>query len=125
MFSWASKGNFNNMEDFLRSMADGDIFSALNQYGQEGVSALASSTPVLTGATSDAWYFEVTEDAGSYTIAWKNSNIVAGTPLVIMLQYGHGTGTGGYVAGRDFINPATQPIFDRIAKDVWKAVQSA
>jgi len=106
-------------------MSKGAIFSRLESYGREGVNALANATPNESGLTAASWDYEVINKGGSWTVVWTNSHIVDGTPLVILLQYGHGTGTGGYVQGRDFINPAIRPIFDRIADDVWKAVTSA
>lgn len=125
MISFESKGSFEKTESFLKKMSKGDIFNVLDKYGQEGVNALRAVTPVDSGVTAESWSYEVSRGNGSYSITWTNSNVVGGTPLAIMLQYGHGTGTGGYVAGRDYINPAIQPIFDRIAEDVWKAVTSA
>lgn len=120
-----SKGDFKNTEKFLRKISKGDIFRSLDKYGQEGVAALSAATPAESGATAAAWSYEVTKGRGQYSISWTNGHIVGGVPVVILLQYGHGTGTGGYVQGRDFINPALKPIFDRIASDVWKAVTSA
>ena len=125
MFTISSKGSFKNTEKFLQSMSKGDMFRSLDKYGQEGVAALSAATPVESGATAAAWSYEVTKGRGQYSISWTNGHIVGGVPVVILLQYGHGTGTGGYVQGRDFINPALKPIFDRIASDVWKAVTSA
>ena len=106
-------------------MSKGDLFKVLDSYGREGVFALASATPVDSGLTSESWNYEIKRSRGSYSIIWSNSHVVDGTPVAIMLQYGHGTGTGGYVQGRDFINPAIRPVFDRIADKVWKAVTSA
>ncbi len=125
MFTISSKGSFKNTEKFLQTMSKGDIFRSLDKYGQEGVAALSAATPAESGATAAAWSYEVTKGRGQYSISWTNGHIVGGVPVVILLQYGHGTGTGGYVQGRDFINPALKPIFDRIASDVWKAVTSA
>ena len=125
MISISSKGSFKNTEKFLQSMSKGDIFRSLDKYGQEGVVALSAATPSESGATAAAWSYEVTKGRGQYSISWTNGHIVGGVPVVILLQYGHGTGTGGYVQGRDFINPALKSIFDRIANDVWKAVTSA
>jgi hypothetical protein len=125
MITVETKGSFKNMEAFLNRMSKGDIFAALNRYGQIGVSALASATPVDTGLTAGSWTFEVTKGGGSYSITWINTHQESGENIAILLQYGHGTGTGGYVAGRDYINPAIQPIFDQIANDVWKVVTSA
>lgn len=125
MLGWTTEGDFKNMEAFLKAMTGDDIYRSLNSYGQEGVNALAAATPRDSGLTANSWSYKVEKSRGSYSIEWINSNTVNGTPVVIMLQYGHGTGTGGYVIGRDFINPAIRPTFDRIASDVWKAVTSA
>ena len=94
----------------------------MNEAGRKGVRALSKATPVDTGKTAGAWDFKVERTATSATITWTNSNDAAGEPVVLLLQYGHGTGTGGYVSGRDFINPAIQPIMDEIANEVWKKV---
>ena len=94
----------------------------LDQYGRAGVAALASATPVDSGETAQSWYYEITNKKGFVSISFHNSNIQNGVPIAIILQYGHGTGTGGWVAGRDYINPAIRPIFDQIANDAWKEV---
>ena len=125
MIRIVSRGNFKNTERFLKKMSEGDIFTSLEGYGQKGVTALSHATPVLTGRTAAAWDFEVKHEKGAWSITWTNGEIVDGVPLVILLQYGHGTGTGGYVQGRDFINPAIQPVFDNIADEVWEKVKSA
>lgn len=96
----------------------------LQSSGREGVAALSSATPRDSGRTASSWGFEVSKAGGVYTITWTNSDVENGFPVAIMLQYGHGTGTGGYISGRDFINPAMRPVFDRIADRVWKAVTS-
>lgn len=125
MIQITSKGSFNKTESFLKEMQKDDIFRSLDSYGQKGVLALASATPVRTGLTAASWTYEVTKSRGSYSITWSNTNVVDGKPVAILLQYGHGTGTGGYVAGRDYINPVILPLFDQISADVWKAVTSA
>lgn len=125
MITFESSGSFKNLERFLNRMSSGEIFRVLDKYGRMGVNALANATPTETGLTAHSWSYEVSRGRGGYSITWTNSHTVGGTPLVIMLQYGHGTGTGGYVQGRDFINPAIKPVFDQIANDVWKAVTSA
>lgn len=125
MIKFIVKGDYKRTKSFLRRMSKDEIFSQLNQYGLEGVNALATFTPVDTGITASSWNFKVEKSGSDYSITWTNSETAGGTPLVIMLQYGHGTGTGGYVQGRDFINPAMAPIFDKIAENVWKAVTSA
>jgi hypothetical protein len=125
MITYSSSGDFSKMEAFLAKMLKGNIYTALDRAGQEGVDALARATPMDTGNTAGSWSYEILRDLKSYSIIWSNSNVVAGTPVAVLIQLGHGTGTGGYVQGRDYINPALQPIFDRIANDVWKEVTSA
>lgn len=125
MFSLTSSGSFSKTEAFLRKMSKLDISSILEASGSEGVSALASATPTESGLAAHSWSYEVTKSGGGYTITWLNTDIENNFPVAIMLQYGYGTGTGGYVQGRDYINPAIRPIFDKIASDVWKAVTSA
>lgn len=120
-----SKGSFKNTEKFLQAMRREDIFRALDHYGVIGCVALAYATPYDSGLTAESWTYATSKKRGAYWIIWKNTHVVAGTPVAILLQYGHGTGTGGYVQGRDFINPAIKPVFDMIADEVWKAVRSA
>jgi hypothetical protein len=118
-------GSFKKTEAFLASMAKLDISGIMNSCGQEGVSALARATPRDTGLAAHSWSYKVDGRGGYYIITWSNSDIENGFPVVIMLQYGHGTGTGGWVQGYDFINPAIRPIFDKIADKIWRAVTSA
>lgn len=126
MFTIKSEGNFDNTDNFLKNMLKSDVFRSLESYGKAGVAALSSATPAESGATGNAWGYVITQRGTSYSIAWTNSNVTSGgVPVAIMLQYGHGTGTGGFVQGRDFINPAIKPIMDKIANQVWKAVTSA
>ena len=125
MITFESSGSFVNVDRFLERMAKEEILSDLNQYAELGVSALASATPSKSGATANAWSCEVTSKRNNYTITWSNSNMNDGVNVAVILQYGHSTGTGGYVQGRDYINPAIQPIFDKIADEVWKVVTSA
>ena len=94
----------------------------LDKYGREGVAALASATPVDSGLTASSWYYEIENKNGSATITFYNSNIQSGVPIAIILQYGHGTRNGGWVQGRDYINPAIQPIFDKITDEAWREV---
>jgi hypothetical protein len=125
-FKLESSGSFNNLENFLTKMSKGEIFKTLEKYAKEGVDALSRATPLETGETKNSWSSKVIKSRGSFTIIWMNDHETAdGDPIVIMLQYGHGTGNGGYVQGRDFINPAMKPVFDNIAEKVWKAVTSA
>ena len=125
MLSFQQSGSFKKTDGFLKKMSKGEIFRTLERFGREGVVALASATPSQSGATAAAWNYEVKKTRDSFSITWTNSHLVGGVPLVILLQYGHGTGTGGYVRGQDFINPAIKPIFDKIAAEGWKAVTSA
>lgn len=120
-----TKGSFKKTDAFFTAMSKGDMFKNLAPYGRRGVDALQSATPVDSGLTADSWYYEVVVGKTSSSITWSNNNVVDGRPVAILLQYGHGTGTGGYISGRDFINPALRPIFDKIADDVWKVVTSA
>lgn len=116
------RGNFNKTENFLKRASRFDIRRILERYAKEGVAALSAATPVDSGLTASSWDYEITINRGSYVISWTNSNINNGVPIAIILQYGHGTGTGGWVEGRDYINPAMQPIFDKIADEAWREV---
>lgn len=116
------KGNFNNTERFLKGAPKIKYRRILEKYAKEGVKALASATPVDSGITANCWDYELKVGQGFYSISWTNSNVVDGVPIAIILQYGHGTGTGGYVQGRDYINPAIQPIFDKISESLWQEV---
>lgn len=121
-----SKGSFQNTDNFLNRMSRGDIFKALDSYAQLGVYALSAATPSETGLTAASWNYEIENSGSTYTIWWTNKHVDSqGQPIAIMLQYGHGTGTGGYVQGRDYINPAIRPVFDLIASEVWKAVTTS
>lgn len=117
-----NKGDFSKTTNFLKRITKLDYKSILSKYGKMGVDALAKATPVDTGLTASSWSYEIVEDDGGATIYWKNSNIVKGVPIAVILQYGHGTGTGGYVEGIDYINPALRSIFKGIADDAWKEV---
>lgn len=120
------KGNFNNTERFLKKAKNKEWFKALDRYGREGVQALSSATPVDSGLTADSWDYKISINSGSVSIEWFNRNKTKdGVPVAILLQYGHGTGTGGYVKGIDYINPAIQPVFDNIAESVWNEVKHA
>jgi hypothetical protein len=124
--SFSQSGSFKNTMNFLTKMNSQQIFDVLSSLGEEGVNALSNATPILTGRTSESWTYEVHHGNGYWSIYWENTDLDdQGTPIAIMLQYGHGTGTGGYVQGRDYINPVMKPIFDRIADTVWKVVTSS
>lgn len=122
MISFKATGDFSKTRSFLERMKALRIAAILERHGRDGVSALAANTPVESGETAAAWGYKVSGTKGSYKITWTNSHVNAGVPIAIILQYGHGTGTGGYVAGRDYINPAIRPVFERIAADVWREV---
>jgi len=125
MLSVTSSGSFKNTEQFLKSMQRLDILSILHKYGGEGVAALGLATPKDTGRASTSWYYVAGRNGSTYFIEWHNRDIEDGFPVVVRLQFGYGTGTGGYVRGRDFINPAIKPIFDQIETELWKVVTSA
>jgi hypothetical protein len=116
------RGSFSNSERWLRRITSGRIFESLSKYGDTGVAALSAATPVDSGLTAASWTYEIVQRRGYLSIRWKNTNKVAGKPLAVLLQYGHGTGTGGYVQGRDYVNPAIRPIFEQIAAEAQKEV---
>lgn len=122
MISFRQKGDFSKLSKFLEKAKNTVRLGDLDRYGREGVSALASATPVDTGQTANSWFYEIERRNGSTVISFHNSNIQNGVPIAIILQYGHGTGTGGWVEGRDYINPAIRPIFDKLANEAWKEV---
>lgn len=122
MISFRHKGNFSKTEKYLRNMKAKKLFSALNKYGQEGVAVLMSATPIDTGKTAMSWRYEIVQENGSIRLIFCNDNVQNGVPIAIILQYGHGTRNGGWVEGRDYINPAIQPIFDKIAESCWREV---
>ena len=116
------KGDWDKTERFLKRLSKLELESILKKYGDEGVRALQSATPVDTGKTASSWGYEIECSKGSASIIWTNSNVVNHVNIAMILQYGHGTRNGGYVVGRDYINPAMQPVFDRIADDAWREV---
>lgn len=116
------KGDWSKTEKFLKHASKVELDSILNKYGQEGVRALQNATPIDTGKTASSWNYEIEYSKGSLSIIWTNSNVNNHVNIALILQYGHGTRNGGYVVGRDYINPAMQPIFDKIADDAWKEV---
>lgn len=122
MISFRSKGDFSKANRYLERLKEVAKIGVLDKYGQAGVAALRSATPVKTGKTANSWSYKIERSNGSVSIIFENTNINKGVPIAIILQYGHGTGTGGWVQGRDYINPAIQPIFDKIADDAWREV---
>ena len=122
MISFRQRGDFSKLTRYLERLKETIHIGDLDRYGQAGVNALASATPVDSGLTASSWRYEIEHNDGSVKIAFLNSNIQNGVPIAIILQYGHGTGTGGWVEGRDYINPAIQPVFDDIVEQAWKEV---
>ena len=117
------RGNFNKTDKFLKGYPKIKFKNILERYAQEGVRALALATPVDTRLTASSWGYEIHISKGSFSISWTNTNINDGVPIAIILQYGHATGTGGYVQGQDYINPAIKPNVDKIEKEVWQGVK--
>lgn len=126
MISISSSGSFDNTERFLQAMQKPDILVRIAEAeAQKGVAALSAATPKDSGLASSSWSYEITRSGKGITISWLNTDRESGFPVAIMLQYGYATGTGGYVQGTDYINPAMRPVFDQIADALWKAVTSA
>ena len=122
MVKFRHRGDFSKLTRYLEKASKAAHMADLDRYGREGVAALASATPVDSGLTASSWYYEIERKNGIVTLSFKNSNIQNGVPIAIILQYGHGTRNGGWVQGRDYINPAIQPVFDKLATDAWKEV---
>lgn len=124
MFRITQKGNWNKTENWVKKLKKANFFEKLDGYAQIGVEALREATPIDSGTTAASWTYDVKVNRHGASITWSNTNTNKGENIAILLQYGHGTGTGGYVVGRDYINPAMQPVFDKIAEDIWKEVIS-
>ena len=122
MIKIRQKGDFKKLTSFLERAKDSLNIGVLDKYGRKGVAALSSATPVDTGLTASSWFYKIENKNGVAKIEFHNSNIQNGVPIAVILQYGHGTRNGGYVVGRDYINPAIQPVFDELAKNAWKEV---
>ena len=122
MIKFRQKGDFSKLTSYLERAKKVIRVSDLDKYGRQGVAALASATPIDSGETASSWYYEIENNKESATITFYNSNVQNGVPIAIILQYGHGTRNGGWVEGRDYINPAIQPIFDQIVDDAWREV---
>lgn len=125
MITFEQKGDFRNSDRFLKKMSKFDFINTLRSVAQMGVQRLAAATPLDSGLTASSWGYEIKRSRSSFEIIWTNSHIVNGFPVAIGIQYGHGTGTGGYVRGRDYINPTMQPIFEKILADLWTEVTTA
>lgn len=124
MISFRQKGDFSKLEKMLKNSFGKNYRRVLEQYGREGVAALAAATPKDSGKTASSWEYEIIEKNGQLSVTWKNTNIHDGVNIAIILQYGHGTRNGGYVQGTDYINPALRPIFEKMADAAWKEVSS-
>lgn len=122
--TFRSKGNFSKTDRYFQKILKAIHLGILDRYGRKGVNALSSATPIDSGETAASWYYTTSYTEDSASLIFSNSHINKGVPIAIILQYGHGTGTGGYVQGRDYINPAIQPIFDKLASEAWKEVTS-
>lgn len=122
MITFRHKGDFSKLEKYLERLKEITKKGILDKYGKAGVDALMSATPVDSGTTASSWSYEIEHTSGSDKIVFHNSNLNKGVNIAIILQYGHGTGTGGWVQGRDYINPAVQPVFDGMVKDIWGEV---
>lgn len=123
MIQISSKGDFKNVTRWLERAKEKMRLGVLDKYGRAGVAALSSATPVDSGVTASSWRYEIQNDGNGVTLSFHNDNINKGVNIAIILQYGHGTGTGGWVEGRDYINPAIQPIFDDLVEEVVKEVK--
>ena len=122
MIRFRHKGDFSKLTTFMEKAKSSVKRGILDEYGRKGVEALASATPIDSGLTASSWYYETEIKRGTAAITFCNSNIQNGVPIAIIIQYGHGTDNGGWVQGRDYINPSIQPIFDKLADEVWKEV---
>ena len=125
MITFRHRGSLSKTTKLLERAKHVVRLSNLDKYGREGVAALASATPVESGLTASSWYYEIESSSSGLKIVFKNSHVNKGVQIAVILQYGHGTGTGGWVEGRDYINPAIQPIFDRMADELWREVTRA
>lgn len=115
-------GSFNKTEQFLKKAHNASKNIDLTKYGEKGVAALQAATPTRTGLTASSWYYKIEKSGSTITLSFLNSNVNRGVPIAIILQYGHGTNNGGWVQGRDYINPALRPVFDEMAQAIWKEV---
>ena len=122
MITIKARGDFRKTESFFNRLIKADYLSILSKYGRRGVDALAAATPADSGRTASSWEYQIVDSGDSASIVWSNTNVNKGVNIAVILQYGHGTRNGGYVQGRDYINPAMQPIFDEIANEAWMEV---
>lgn len=125
MIRFTQIGDFRKTDKYFKELSKKDFIGLLDKYGERGVEALKSATPVDTGKTADSWTYSIKKEHGRYVLEWGNQNIQNGVNIAIILQYGHGTNHGGYVRGRDYINPAIQPVFDAIVNEAWREVKNS
>jgi ribose 1,5-bisphosphokinase PhnN len=119
---FTTKGDWGKTYSYLKRLQSNQAFAIMEKYGQRGVTALSAATPVDSSETANSWIYEVVRRKGYFAIHWHNTHMEDGIPIAVILQYGHGTGTGGYVEGRDYIMPAIQPIFDEMVNEIWREV---
>jgi hypothetical protein len=124
MITFKQTGDFSKTFNFLNNINKMNISDILDKFGEQGVNILSENTPVDSGLTATSWYYKIDSSKEKTKLSWYNSNIVNGVPIAIILQYGHGTKNGGYVEGRDYINPSIKPLFDDMANQVWREVTS-
>ena len=124
LIRFTHKGDFSKLSGFLEKAKESIRLGTLNKYGRLGVKALSAATPVDSGTTAASWSYQIERGDGTESIIFLNSNVNRSVNIAIILQYGHGTGTGGWVQGRDYINPALRPVFDKLADEVWEEVIS-
>lgn len=122
MITFTSKGNFDNLTNYLEKIKNKFDISKLDKYGKQGVQALSAATPVRTGLTASSWGYKILNENGRISIVFTNSHIEKGTPIAIILQYGHATRNGGWVEGIDYINPTIKPLFEKMTNEIWKEV---
>lgn len=122
MINATSPGNFSQTTKFLEYLKSGVMYKGLDSYGRRGVDALASATPWESGETAQSWAYNIKRSRNWISIGWYNTHVINGVNIAVIIQYGHGTGTGGYVQGIEYINPAIRPIFEAILDDVWRQV---
>lgn len=123
MLSATTEGSFDNVESFIKRMAKSDPVGLLSRFGQAGVVALAKATPTESGKTARSWGYRIVKTRTGHSVEWFNTNVNQGAQIAILIQYGHGTGTGGYISGIDYINPAIRPIFEQTIAELWREVQ--
>lgn len=118
------RGSFQKTERYLKGLRRRQLRPILERYAKEGMAVLAAATPVDSGVTASSWGYEISVTKSGFSVAWTNDNVVKGVPIAIILQYGHATGTGGFVQGQDYINPAIRPVIDKMTEALWREVKA-